>query len=230
MEAGLGAAGVEASAGSNVGGVYDAATATYVEWIGTRISPAIEAQSDLDLLDRCADEVDGIEPGGVVLDVGCGPGRVSARLAERGLRAVGVDLSADMVRTARSAHRDVPFVCGDLHSMPFADQSFAGAVAWYSIIHTEPVALVPALEEMARVLRPNGLVLIAFQAGEGTSVERDDAYGTSMTLRTFHHDPNVVMDAVQQAGLGDVEVSVRAPVHAHETTDQAMVVARLPLR
>lgn len=226
-------AGIGRPSSSTVAGVYDAATQQYVELIGTRLTSAIEAQSDLDIIDDfaagvAAVEPDVVEPAARVLDAGCGPGRVSARLAESGLRPIGIDLSSDMLRAARAAHRGLSFVCGDLGGLAFADWSFAGVVAWYSIIHTEPDSVASMVAEMARVLRPHGMLLVAFQAGDGTAVERDDAYGTGMALRTVHHDPTRIGDMMKRVGLGDVQVSVRPPVHVHETTAQAIVRASAP--
>jgi ubiquinone/menaquinone biosynthesis C-methylase UbiE len=102
--------------------------------------------------------------GGHVLDVGTGPGVLLVELATRrpDLRLTGVDLSADMITAAthnleRFGGRAVA-VAGDVTSLPWADNSFDLIVSSLSLHHwDEPEAAVP---ELARVLRPGGLIYI----------------------------------------------------------------------
>jgi hypothetical protein len=72
-------------------------------------------------------------PGAAVLEVGCGPGHLSLRLArEHGLEVTGLDLDPAMIERARAnaerawrgAERSPGFVLGDVASLPFADDSF----------------------------------------------------------------------------------------------------------
>ena len=76
-----------------------------------------------------------------MLDVGCGPGRITRFLADAGVAVQGVDLAPGMVRAARSAHPDLTFDVADLNHLPFDDGSMAGVVYWYSIITTPPERL-----------------------------------------------------------------------------------------
>ncbi|MCK9897720.1 class I SAM-dependent methyltransferase [Frankia sp. AgB32] len=101
---------------------------------------------------------------GVVADVGCGPGQLTALLRRAGVDALGVDLSAAMIARARRDHPGVPFVRGLAGRLPFADASLGGIVAWYSIIHTPPARMDGLFTEFHRVLAPGGQLLVAFQA------------------------------------------------------------------
>ena len=87
--------------------VYDASAGRYVDIVGTEISPATEAQIDRSVLDTFA-EILAAGPGGRVADLGCGPGRVAAHLARRGVDLIGIDVSPAMLDAARAsviAHR-----------------------------------------------------------------------------------------------------------------------------
>jgi len=106
-----------------------------------------------------------LTPGLSVLDVGCGPGTITAGLAHRvpGGSVIGVDRSDDVIAKARAqfpatAHRDVSFQVGDVYRLDFADESFDVVYAHQVLQHlVDPVA---ALREMRRVLRLGGLLAV----------------------------------------------------------------------
>lgn len=105
--------------------------------------------------------------GGRVLEVGCGPGHLSMRLAaEHGLEVTGLDLDPAMIDRARAntdgtagaGPQRPTFVVGDVASLPFLDHSFDLVVSTMSMHHWEDPAA--ALVEFGRVLRPGGRALI----------------------------------------------------------------------
>jgi SAM-dependent methyltransferase len=114
-----------------------------------------------------ANVVSSAPPGAAVLDVGCGPGHLSIRLAhERGLKVTGLDLDPAMIERARAnalraqrgAEGSPAFVVGDVSSLPFGDGSFDLIVSTLSMHHwAEPTR---GLAEIGRVLRPGGRALV----------------------------------------------------------------------
>lgn len=100
----------------------------------------------------------GVEPGQRALDVGCGPGGLTAQLVERlGADAVSaVDPSASFVAAARVRLPDVNVRSASAEELPFPDRSFDATLAQL-LVHfmTDPVA---GLSEMARVTRPGGVI------------------------------------------------------------------------
>ena len=97
-----------------------------------------------------------------VLDVGCGPGNITADLARvaPGIDITGVDLPADVIATAQAEHggEHVRFEVGDVYELQFADATFDVVFAHQVLQHlSDPVA---ALREMRRVLRPGGTVAV----------------------------------------------------------------------
>ncbi|MGW6937284.1 class I SAM-dependent methyltransferase [Lentzea sp. NPDC054927] len=113
-----------------------------------------------------------VTAGDEVLDVGCGPGYLASLAAQAapGGRAVGVDVSEQMVAEARRkrASANCTFVVGKAEALDLLDASFDVVVSSLAIHHIPEDARAQAFAEMFRVLRPGGRVLIAdFQPPQG---------------------------------------------------------------
>lgn len=96
---------------------------------------------------------------GPVLDVGCGAGRTTAELADRGFDVTGVDVSAAMIREARRNFPDLDVQHGDATNLAFPEDSFAQVLFSYcglDYVHPESERLA-ALREVRRVLEPGGV-------------------------------------------------------------------------
>ena len=92
------------------------------------------------------------------VELGCGTGYVSAWLARRGARPVGIDNSPAQLETARRFQTEFgltfPLHLGDAEQTPFADESFDFAISEYgAAIWCDPYRWIP---EAARILRPGG--------------------------------------------------------------------------
>ena len=101
----------------------------------------------------------GVAPGQRALDVGCGPGALTAELVRRlGPEAVAaVDPSEPFVAAARERHPDVDVRVASAEQLPFPDASFDATIAQL-VVHfmADPVG---GLSEMRRVTRPGGIVV-----------------------------------------------------------------------
>ncbi|MFE4196224.1 class I SAM-dependent methyltransferase [Paenarthrobacter sp. NPDC056912] len=106
---------------------------------------------------------------GKVIDAGCGPGQWTNFLHSLGVEVEGVDFVPEFIETAGQLHPDVAFTLGTLERLPTPDQSLAGILAWYSVIHTHPKDIDRVLGEFARCVKPDGSLLLGFF--EGASVE-----------------------------------------------------------
>jgi ubiquinone/menaquinone biosynthesis C-methylase UbiE len=139
---------------------YDRVAADYT----ARIADELAGKPlDRALLQAFAEQVCTLGP---VADLGCGPGHVAAFLAASGVQVEGFDLSQGMISQARQRYPTLTFRQGDMRSLAVADATFGGIAAFYSIIHLNEDELALAFQEWWRVLRPSGLVLIAFHIGE----------------------------------------------------------------
>ncbi|MBS1878865.1 MAG: class I SAM-dependent methyltransferase [Actinobacteria bacterium] len=104
------------------------------------------------------------DPAARWLEVACGPGLISRALAGRVGSVHGVDLTPSMVEKAAAEARregieNADFALGDATALDFEDASFDGAITRFSFHHIPGPRRV--LEEMARVVRPGGFVIVA---------------------------------------------------------------------
>jgi SAM-dependent methyltransferase len=103
-------------------------------------------------------------PDGLALDLACGAGRHMLHFRQRGVTAVGLDLSAPLLREAREADPAMRLVRGDMRHLPFADASFALVVNFFTSFgyFAAPEEDRRVLEEIRRVLRPGGCFALDF--------------------------------------------------------------------
>jgi len=107
--------------------------------------------------ERILDAV-GAARGMQVLDVACGPGRLSAAAIARGCRVTGIDFAEPMVEIARAANPSGIFQVGNAMALPLADESFDRVVCSLGILHF--IDPEQAIREARRVLRAGGTYAI----------------------------------------------------------------------
>jgi SAM-dependent methyltransferase len=145
---------------------YDTIAAEYANRIYDELK---DKPFDRELLDKFARQVG---DSGLICDLGCGPGQIARYLRDCGARSFGLDLSGGMLAEARRLNRGISFVQGSMLALGLRSGSLAAIAAFYSIIHIPREQVVSALSEMKRVLRPGGLLLLAFHLG--TEVLHED--------------------------------------------------------
>jgi demethylmenaquinone methyltransferase / 2-methoxy-6-polyprenyl-1,4-benzoquinol methylase len=101
-----------------------------------------------------------LQPGQRVLDLAAGTGVSTAELQRSGAKAVACDFSLGMLHAGRvhKQRRHVRFVAGDGTRLPFADGVFDAATISFGLRNIVDVG--SALEEMARVVRPGGRLVV----------------------------------------------------------------------
>ncbi len=173
---------------------------------------------------RLAAFADQVAPGGLVADLGCGPGHVSNFVTGLGLTTVGYDLSPATIAEAHQAFPDLDFYVGDLTALDAADHAFAGIIARYSIIHMDPDRLSDAFTEWMRVLAPGAPVYVSFFAAltpEGHGEAFDHAAVTAYGLF-----PDNVVAEMRAVGFEHFDVAILAPPEGGRPFEQAKVLAR----
>lgn len=163
---------------------------------------------------------------GPVLDVGCGPGTVTAHLAGRGVGVSGVDLSPRMVAHARRLHPDLGFSKASATDLRLADASLGGILGWWSLFNLPRDVLPGVLASFGRALVPGGQVLLGTHVGDG-EVKRTEAYGgVPVTWTTYLWQPEQLATLLAAAGLEPV-AEMRLPA---DRSGRAQVVlsARRP--
>ncbi len=92
-----------------------------------------------------------LDPGARVVDLGCGTGDLCRLLGRAGIRAVGVDMAAEMLARA---HTSAPLVRADALRLPLGDGSVDGAISGFALRNVVDIAA--CFLEAARVIRPGG--------------------------------------------------------------------------
>ncbi|GAA1841071.1 class I SAM-dependent methyltransferase [Pseudonocardia ailaonensis] len=187
---------------------YDRVADNYVDMIAAtdlgdiRLQPWLRAAMDV-----FADAVKDLGP---VLDVGCGPGTITAYLAERGLDVSGVDLSPRMISHARRLHPQCRFEVSSSTELDLEDASYGGLMGWWSLFNLPRDVLPQVLSSFARALVPGGQVIVATHVGDGERI-RTEAYGGVPVRWTTHlWRPEQLVTLLDEAGLA-VSAELRLP-------------------
>jgi len=202
---------------------YDAVAEVYADHLVNEVSGL---PFERWLLDRVAAHADG----GPVVEVGCGPGHVTAYLADAGADATGIDLSPRMIEQARARFPDGTYEVGDLRKLmrPTTATGWSAVLGWYSLIHLAASELPDAVAALARPLAAGGWLVLGLHAGAEVR-HNDDWFDVPIDLDFVFHEPEEVVRVVEAAGLVDVEWYRRGPITARsETTQRLYVVARKP--
>jgi SAM-dependent methyltransferase len=199
---------------------YDAVAVPYA----TRFRDELRHKPlDRALLDTFAEQVARDRP---VADIGCGPGHVTRYLHERGLDVVGIDLSPRMVDVARRDNPGVHFRTGDMLDLGDAPSTYAGIIAFYSLIHVPPASLPTALAEFRRVLTANGLLLLSFHIGTETR-HLDEWWEQPVALDFHFFEVSEMRAALTDAGFLTFATLEREPIPEIEVeTRRAYLLSR----
>ncbi|MBR0691406.1 methyltransferase domain-containing protein [Bradyrhizobium manausense] len=145
-----------------------------------------------------------------LLDVGCGPGTITAALAGIVGAAIGVDIEPNAIMVARqlSAHSgatNLSFVEADMTTLPFEDDAF-DAVFFHAVLyHQSQATLAQTLAEARRVLKPGG-VLGTRDADAGGNILYPELDGVRLALELWqrwyeHDDPDALRFGRRQSAI-----------------------------
>jgi ubiquinone/menaquinone biosynthesis C-methylase UbiE len=177
---------------------------------------------DCALLDRFAAEVGP----GEVCDMGCGPGHVARYLKQRGVSVLGLDLSPEMLEQARKLNPDISFREGNMMSLDIPKETLAGITAFYAIVNIPAHSLPAVFEQMARVLKPNGLLLLAFHVGNEV-LQEHELWGYKISMDFLLFPSREVGKYLEESGFTVDEIIEREPYPEIEhQSRRAYVLAR----
>jgi SAM-dependent methyltransferase len=161
--------------------------------------------------------------GGPVADVGCGPGHVTAELCKLGLDAFGIDLSPAMIEVARREHPGMRFAVGSMTDLDLADDSVAGLLAFWSLIHVPDEAVPGVFGQFRRVLRPGAPLLIGFHVGDRSSFKTQGYGGHPMRVHVHRRPVRRIADWLRDAGF---TIEAQLVCEPDEDVPQALLFAR----
>lgn len=157
-----------------------------------------------------------------VLDVGCGVGRVSHLLDERGFDTTGIDVSEPLVAKARSLFPGIDFRTADIRDPPFDAASFDYVVfSWFGLDYIRPESeRIAALRQIRRLLKPSGIVVFSShnQWHSFVPIPLDNPRRAikdvvDLYLRKKNHRRILSRYKIESVPLGEVEVYLSNPIH-----------------
>jgi len=149
----------------------------------------------------------------LVLEIGCGEGRVGRELERLGHRVVGIELSATLARAAKEAEPSFAIARADAAALPIIDAAVTVVVACMALQDIDD--LEAAVCEAARVLRPGGQLCVAIvhpfaSAQDLATLDEEQATVSEPYLRARRYEDPVVRD-----GLAMTFVSMHRPLSAY---------------
>ncbi|MBC7593756.1 MAG: class I SAM-dependent methyltransferase [Kineosporiaceae bacterium] len=178
---------------------YDRVADNYVNLIATRGVGDIRTQPWLKAaIDAFAGSVRDLGP---VLDVGCGPGTVTAYLHECGVEVSGVDLSPRMIQHAERLHPECSFAIASATELDLEPRSLGGILGWWSLFNLPREILPNVLAAFHDALVPGGQVIIATHAGDDDAARTEAYGGVAVTWTTYQWRPEQLTVLLEDAAL-----------------------------
>lgn len=190
-----------------------------------------ERAVDLGHLFAFAKSVHAHRPGGLVGDVGCGPGHVARWMCELGLAVRGVDLSPRMIERARRNAPGASFVAGALGELDETSGAWDGALVLGALWHAEARERAVALGEVARLVQPGGALLYGWLSSgaghpSGSAYPLERWLGVKVELPVHLCSIKVAALEVRRAGFEVVAATEREPLVHELPLRRAFLLAR----
>jgi ubiquinone/menaquinone biosynthesis C-methylase UbiE len=196
------------------------------EWTETFCGEHEKKPKDQEMLHRFSQEIGDRKP---VWDFGCGPGNTAKYLQDLGIEISGLDLSEKMLDQARAIHPRIHFRKGNILELEFDNDSIAGVVAFYAIIHFTEEQVGTAFREVFRVLRPGGVFLFTYHIGEKT-LHLDEFLGKKVDIDVMFFTADFIFSYLKDSGFEKIEAIEREPYPEVEyQSRRAYVFAKKPI-
>lgn len=158
--------------------IFDREASHYDKWYETKMGSYVDkVETD------CALNLFKVKKGMKILDIGCGTGNFSIKLAKMGCKVVGIDISEEMLNIAEEKAKkedlDIEFYNMDVYDLKFEKETFDGvfSMAAFEFIKKPE----PALEEIFRVVKKDGHVLIG-------TINKDSKWGELYLSKEFQEN------------------------------------------
>lgn len=133
--------------------LFDHSAETYDEWCKTPLGSFVDTVEKQMIV-----ELSNPKPGEQALDIGCGTGIYSLLLALHGLEVTGIDISSGMLQKAEKQKQSIRFMEGDIHTLPFEDNTFDLVIS--NLVLEFVTSPNDVIAEGMRVLKPDGRMVV----------------------------------------------------------------------
>jgi ubiquinone/menaquinone biosynthesis C-methylase UbiE len=189
---------------NNIERVYDTVAKEYSE---SFFGEHEKKPKDQEILRRFSQEIGDRRP---VWDFGCGPGQTTKYIKNLGIEISGVDLSEKILEQARAIHPEIHFRKGNILDLEFENDSIAGAVAFYTIVHFTEEQVGMAFREVFRVLQPDGIFLFTYHIGE-KKIHIEEFLGKKIDIDFMFFTTDFISGCLKKSGFDKIEIIEREP-------------------
>ena len=189
---------------NNIERVYDTVAKEYAD---TFSGEHEKKPKDQEILKRFSLEIGNRRP---VWDFGCGPGETTKYLKNLGIDISGLDLSDRILEQARMIHPELSFRKGNMLELEFENNSIAGVVAFYAIVHFTKEQVAIAFREIFRILQPGGLLLFTYHIGTKT-IHLEEFLGKKIDIDFMFFTTEFISGCLRKTGFKNPEIIERDP-------------------
>jgi ubiquinone/menaquinone biosynthesis C-methylase UbiE len=189
---------------NKVRNLYDMVAKEYAE---TFSGEHEKKPKDQEILHRFSQEIGDRKP---VWDFGCGPGQTTKYLKNLGIEISGLDLSEKIIEQARTIHPEIHFRKGNILELEFENDSIAGVVAFYAIVHFTEEQVGIGFREVFRILQPGGIFLFTYHIGEET-IHLDEFLGKKVDIDFMFFTTDFIFSCLKDSGFEKIEIIEREP-------------------
>ncbi len=158
--------------------IFDKEAKMYDDWYKTKLGNFVD-----EVETKCVLDLFKVQKGMKVLDIGCGTGNFSIKLAKMGCEVIGIDISEEMLKVAKDKAKkeglNIKFYNMDVYDMKFEDNCFDGVISVTAFEFLKDPD--KAIEEMFRVLKPKGYLLIG-------TINKDSEWGELYLSKEFQEN------------------------------------------
>ncbi len=130
---------------------------------------------------------DRIDPKGRVLDLACGPGNLAQFLLKRSpeLQWIGLDLSTEMIKIARTTLPQAEFLVRDIRTPGYAADSFEAVVASFALPYLDDREASEFIATIGRLVKQGGLIYLSCMEGKGSRYETASFSGGNLIYLNY---------------------------------------------
>ncbi|MFH1105784.1 MAG: class I SAM-dependent methyltransferase [Candidatus Aenigmatarchaeota archaeon] len=149
-----------------------------------------------------------LRKGSLVLDVGCGSGRDSEYLANRGMSVIGIDYSEKMLDEARERVKNCKFVKMDMRKLEFGNDTFDGVWAMASLLHIPKKDVASVLSGLNRLLKTGGILFVSVKEGKGEGLV-EGVHGESGKKFFAFYEMVTLKEFLEKFGFKTIDVFLK---------------------